>query len=93
MVIIMTCFCGKDPMISKKKKGSIRRLTKGRSYMSGYDFSANGNKIAYAFDVGRNGIMKFFLMDINDGQVQEFRLPEKIDAWIDTQPQKKIGDQ
>lgn len=77
----------------QKTKGSIRRLTKGRSYMSGYDFSANGNKIAYAFDVGRNGIMKFFLMDINDGQVQEFRLPEKIDAWIDTQPQKKIGDQ
>lgn len=64
--------------------GAIRRLTKSRSYLSGFTLSMDGRKLAYAFDAWRKGEMKFFLMDLDNGETRPFFLPKRVDAWIET---------
>lgn len=64
--------------------GTIRRLTKARSYVSGFTLSADGRILAYALDASRKGEMKFFLMNLDSGKNQPFVLPKRIDAWIET---------
>ncbi len=60
-----------------KSKGKIRRLTKAESYLTGFALSADGRKVAYAFDKERNGDTEFFLMDIDSGKIRKFSIPDR----------------
>lgn len=67
-------------------RGTIRRLTHAGSYLSGFALSADGSKLAYAFDRERNGKMEFFIMDLNGGEIRRFAIPETPSGWIGPAP-------
>ena len=71
------CFCGREAAIYLNPRGKIRRLTKAESYLTGFALSADGRKVAYAFDKERNGDTEFFLMDIDSGKIRKFSIPDR----------------
>lgn len=77
---------GDDSVLSSP--GNVRRLTKGKSYLSGLALSADGSTIAYAFDPSRKGKnMKFYRMNIDSGVTEPFEIPSSISQRIEVQYQ------